>query len=167
MAGLWAAPLYKNPTRFVDKWLMVGYNLLTIQESEHMYKPSLYARLFYNVETLKLLEMLYRDSTEISKAKSGGFSYTYTINVYADDGSPSVDIRFYTDSWLMVTEFYGIEQPDVYSKCPTVFYHHVSELYSKLRKAVDRRIELERKAQLSAALAKVDLSAKRLTVDKA
>lgn len=133
-----------------------------------MYKPSLYARLFYSVETLKLLEMLYRDSTEIHSWASG-YSTTYKICVYNDSDQKAVEITFYTDSWTMCSEFYDstgkLVDNCVYTKCPSVFYMHVKELFDKLKKRMRARHEQNEKAKLVNALTSVDLSAKRLTVD--
>lgn len=133
-----------------------------------MYKPSLYARWFYDLETLKLLEMLYRDSTTIRSWKSG-YSTVYEVSVYGDDGQKSVEITFYTDGWRMVIEFFrdgrGATET-LYSECPLPFYRHVKSLYDNWTNHAERQREKANRLKVEKALQSVDLSAKRLTVDK-
>lgn len=133
-----------------------------------MYKPSWYARFFYDAETLKLLEMLYRDSTTIRSWKSG-YSTTYEVNVYGDDGQKAVKITFFTDSWRMVIELFGEGRgvtKTVHSDCPSPFYRHVRSVYEKYTRRQDLLNEKANKAHVEQVLYSVDLSAKRLTVDK-
>jgi hypothetical protein len=133
-----------------------------------MYKPSLFARLFYSVETLKLLELLYRDSTEI-REWTGVHSATYNVSVYCDDGSTkAIEFTVNTDKSLMHVEYFnsdGTIRTD-HVNCNSVFYDHVKALRGKWNREWDIKMDKERRAKLVDGLSKVDLSCKRLTVDK-
>jgi len=135
-----------------------------------MYKPSLFARWFYSVETLKLLELLYRDSTQIRRW-SGVYNYTYYVSVFCDDGSTkAIEFVVNADKDLMHVEYFksdGTTHTD-HVNCNSVFNHHVKALRAKWDKQWDIKMEKERKAKLADGLKNIDLSCtKRLTVDKA
>ena len=123
-----------------------------------MYKPNLFARLFYDVQTLKLLQLLYLPTSVVTGHGYGNKEpETFFVKVYKEGSDDVVlDMTVWADSKRVDVCF--VDGEGIGMTCPSVVIHHLSDIVRRNRKRSGRRYEEERIAEFLKRLEKSGLT---------